>query len=391
MTTAGFHDVVAALSAPHSPRPDPRVPGRVTVLGSGVEGRALAAWFLAEGADEVRLFTVYAEEVGALERGSITLRGEGPIGTFRVGGDRPSIEVTSVLDSAVAASDMIVVSGPVLKQRTYGLVLAQQVRDGQLIVVTPSRTFGGLELAHWLRAGGSKADVTIVEVQSLPFDITEEGGTLHLTRRRPVAAAAMPQSAASSVGRVAGYLSDVAPMPTMLHSSLTDCSALVEIPAVLMGGPAAPADRVAVPPGAVPVSRGTFAALIGGQHRTLIADLVDERRKVAAAFGVREFPTLEEILTSVAGTLDGDGVRAAPAPDAAAALVRDGVLGSIVPLISAAESAGVPVPTTRAVLRLAESVLGGDLTAAGRGLDRIGYSGMDATAIRNLLAEGGLR
>jgi opine dehydrogenase len=69
------------------------------VLGSGVEGRALAAWFLAEGADEVRLFTVYAKEVEALSRGSITLRGEGPIGTFRVGGDRPSIEVTSVLDS----------------------------------------------------------------------------------------------------------------------------------------------------------------------------------------------------------------------------------------------------------------------------------------------------
>ncbi len=388
MTTAGFHDVVAALSAPAPRRADPRTPARVTVLGSGVEGRALAAWFLAEGADEVRLFTVYNDEVEALQRGSITLRGEGPIGTFRVGGDRPSIEVTSVLDAAVAASDMVVVSGPVLKQRTYGLVLAQQVQDGQLIVVTPARTFGGLELAYWLGVGGSTADVTIVEVQSLPFDILEEGGTLHLSRRRPTPAAALPQSASSSIERVAGYLSDLTPAPTSLHSSLTDASALVEIPALLLGGPAAPADRSARLPGAIPVESGTFAGLLGDRHRALIADLAAERRRVAASFGVRDFPTDAELIEAVAGTVDGDDVRAVPPEDAARSLVRDGVLGSLVPLISAADAAGVPAPTSRAVLRLAESVLGGDLSAAGRALDRIGFSGMDAAAVRNRLAQG---
>ncbi len=389
MTSAGFHDVVAAFQAPPPTRTDPRTPARVTVLGSGVEGRALAAWFLAEGADEVRLFSVYAKEVEALARGSITLRGEGPIGTFRVGGDRPSIEVTSVLDTAVAASDLIVVSGPVLKQRTYGLVLAQHLQDGQVIVVVPAMTFGGLELAHWLRAGGSTADVSIVELQSLPFDITDEAGTVSLTRRRRVRAAVLPHGSTSTIERVAGYLPDVDAAPTVLHSSLSDPTGLVEIPALLLGGPAAPADTRSIPPGAVPTTLASFASLIGERHRGLIGALAAERRAVAAAFGVRDMPDDEALIAQVAGSTDGSGVRAVPGPAVAGALVRDAVLGSLVPLISAADAAGLAVPATRSVVTLAETVLGGDLAAAGRSLHQVGFGGLDAGAIRTRLVTGG--
>jgi opine dehydrogenase len=389
VTTAGFHDVVAAFQAPPPRRTDPRTPARVTVLGSGVEGRALAAWFLAEGADEVRLFTVYAKEVEALSRGSITLRGEGPIGTFRVGGDRPSVEVTSVLDSAVAASDLIVVSGPVLKQRTYGLVLAQHLLDGQVIVVVPAMTFGGLELAHWLRAGGSTADVTIVELQSLPFDVTDEAGTVSLTRRRRVQAAVLPQGSTSTIERVAGYLPDVDAAPSVLHSSLSDPTGLVEVPALLLGGPAAPVDARSIPPGAVPTTLASFASLIGERHRDLIGALAAERRSVAAGFGVRDLPDDQTLIAQAVGSPEGDGVRAVPVPAVATALVRDAVLGSLVPLVSAAEAAGVSVPATRAVITLAEAVLGGDLEAAGRSLHQIGFGGLDAGAIRTRLATGG--
>jgi opine dehydrogenase len=389
VTTAGFHDVVAAFQTPPPRRTDPRTPARVTVLGSGVEGRALAAWFLAEGADEVRLFTVYAKEVEALSRGSITLRGEGPIGTFRVGGDRPSIEVTSVLDSAVAASDLIVVSGPVLKQRTYGLVLAQHLLDGQVIVVAPAMTFGGLELAHWLRAGGSTAEVTIVELQSLPFDITDEAGTVHLTRRRRVQAAVLPQGSTSTIERVAGYLPDLDAAPSVLHSSLSDASGLVEVPALLLGGPAAPADVRSTPPGAVPTTPASFASLIGERHRDLIGALAAERRSVAAGFGVRDLPDDQTLISQAAGSLEGAGVRAVPVPVVATALVRDAVLGSLVPLVSAAEATGTSVPVTRSIITLAETVLGGDLEAAGRSLHQIGFGGLDAGAIRTRLATGG--
>ena len=61
-------------------------------------------------------------------------------------------------------------------------------------------------------------------------------------------------------------------------------------------------------------------------------------------------------------------------PDAAhaAALVRCAVIGSLVPLSSAAALAGVSVPATDAMIALATSILGGDLVNAGRRLDTIG-------------------
>lgn len=387
MTTAGFHDVVAAFQTPPS-RPDPRTPARVTVLGSGVEGRALAAWFLAEGADEVRLFTVYAEEVEALSRGSITLRGDGPVGTFRVGGDRPAIEVTSVLDAAVAASDLIVVSGPVLKQRTYGLVLSQHLKDGQTIVVLPGMTFGALELAHSLRAGGSAADVAIVELQSLPFDIVDEAGIITLSRRRRVQAGVIPQGSTSTLERISQYLPDIEPAPTVLHSSLSDPTGLVEVPALLIGGPSAPPDSTAILPGAIPTRSGSFVSLIGDRHRQLIGRLAEERRAVGASFGVRDLPDDDTWIAQAAGSVDGDAVRPIPTPAVASSLVRDAVLGSLVPLLSAAQAAGVTVPATRATVTLAEAVLGGDLEAAGRSLQQIGLGGLDPNTIRTNLATG---
>src|SRR5680860_11602 len=123
--TTDFTDVVAALGQPVEPASAPGVPGRVTVLGAGPTGRALAAWLLAEGTPDVTLFTVYADELTALESGSVTLRGDGPVGTFRTG--EGGIVVTSVLDAAVADADVIFITGPVFKLRTYGMVLAPYV------------------------------------------------------------------------------------------------------------------------------------------------------------------------------------------------------------------------------------------------------------------------
>jgi hypothetical protein len=304
------------------------------------------------------------------------------VGTFRVGGDRPSIEVTSVLDAAVAASDLVVVAGPVLKLRTYGLVLAQQVVDGQMIVVVPGMTFGALELAHLLSAGGSSAAVTIVELTSLPFDMSDDEGTITLTRRRPVPAGVLPHRSTSTIERLAHYLPDLVPTPTVLHSSLADPTAAVEVPVLCLGGPAVTADERRVPPGAILLAPSTFAGLIGREHRSVIGELAAERGAVAARFGVRDLPATDAMIETVAGAVEGDAVRSVPDPAAARRLVRDGVLGSLVPLVSAAEVAGVDVPTTRAMVRLAEAILGADLTPTGRSLASIGFAGLDPNGVR---------
>ena len=50
------------------------------------------------------------------------------------------------------------------------------------------------------------------------------------------------------------------------------------------------------------------------------------------------------------------------------------VIGSLVPLTSAARLAGVAVPATQAMIQIARASLGGDLLNAGRRLEAIGIA-----------------
>lgn len=383
-----FTDVVTALS--RSPEPATSQPGRprkATVLGAGPAGRALAAWLLAEGVEEVALFTVYSEELDVLSAGSITLRGEGPIGSFRIGEE--GIEVTSVLDTAVVDTDALFVTGPVFKLRTYGMVLAPHLSGDQLLVVLPACTFGGLEVEWWLKVGGWSGTSTLVEMTGLPFDIHPEGSTLHLERRRAALAGVRPAHRGPAIEWLTDIFSDLVLVPTLLHASFADASGLVEVPTLLLGGPAAGEGKTPLPAGAVPLAAPAFARLVGPRTETLIGNLAAERRAVAAHFGVRDLPSTEAWIQSVVGGDAPSDTRRVPAPGAAEAAVREGVLGSLVPLMSAARLAGVPVPTTQSVVQTAAAALGADLASAGRTLEGIGFVGAGPDAVRRAVGVGG--
>lgn len=123
------------------------------------------------------LFSAYGAELKSLRSSSgVTLRGAGPVGTYQVDRENvPSIKACAQLDEAVAAAEVIFLSGPVHKQRTYAMVLADHLSDGQVLVLAPGRSLGALETAWFLRIGGCKADITIVETQGLPYWIQAEG------------------------------------------------------------------------------------------------------------------------------------------------------------------------------------------------------------------------
>ena len=188
MSGAEFEAFADALAARPAPAPPPR-PERVAVLGGGPEARLIASLCLAGGAG-VTLFTAYGGEMEALAAsGAITLRGEGPVGSFAVrrSGGRdgaPAIRLTGELDTALAGAELVFLTGPVQKQRTYAMVLAEHVVDGQVLVLAPGRSLGALEAAWLLRAGGSAADFALVETQGLPYWIRVAGAVLHLTGRR---------------------------------------------------------------------------------------------------------------------------------------------------------------------------------------------------------------
>lgn len=386
MGSADIQEFTEALGR-RAPRPAaPARAERVSILGGGDLAQALAAFCLSEGAD-VTLFSAYRREMEPLRAaGGITIRGEGPVGTYRVGSEGGQrIRLSAELDGAVSSADVVVVTGPVLKQRTYAMVLAGHLRDGQAVVLAPGRTFGALEASWCLRAGGDASSPLLVELGAPPFWVAREGAALRLSAAPPAPAGAVPAGNPESAAALARHFPNIRPAPTALEGTFSDASGAVEAVALLGGGPAMPDAQGALMPGAGRLpENGHFRGLLGERHLRVIDLLLEERRRVAARFGVRELPDTPELVGRHAGAEGGPGTR--PIPADPAATLRDAVTGSLVPLASAAALAGVAVPLTEAMVGLAQAALGGDLANSGRRLERLGIAAADPEAARRQVA-----
>lgn len=374
--SAEFEDFTRAASRTQtsSPSKSPALE-RVAVLGGGPDARLLAALSLASGCD-VTLFSAYGKELELLRASSgIALRGAGPIGSYQVESGDASIALTAELDAAVQDAEVIFLTGPIHKQRTYAMVLADHLADGQILVLAPGRSLGAVEAAWMLRLGGCTADVTLIETQGLPFWFRAEGATLHLSRAAPVAAATLPRGRVDALAMLTAIFPNLEPVESVLASGFADLSAAVEIPALVLGGAGLAAGGVPVPMGGVPLEENhTFAALIGPDQRRMIETLAQERRDVALAFGVRNLPETDAWIASFTGAPRGEGARAVPDRDTARGLLRDGVIGSLVPLSSAAALAGVAVPQTDALIAMTGAILDADVAASGRRLETMGMT-----------------
>ena len=358
MSTADFHKIYRSPGKTGCGRYRALASGRhtVTVLGGGPDACAIACQCLSAGA-KVTLFSAYGAELAPLRAaGAMTIRGGGPVGTYQIDQEAvPSIQLSAELDAAVADAEVIFVTGPVLKQRTYSMVLAGHLKDGQIVVLAPGRTFGAVEMAWYLRVGGSRADVTIVEPLALPYWVSSEGRVdLHLSEANAALAGVLPSRNAPLLEALKPYLPNVVACPPRTSS----------IPVLRM--PAASSKfrpcywaalrcRAAgrnCRPGAEPLpERDTFRNLIGENHRVVMRAQAAERRKVAARWGVRNLPENAEWYNLYAGSDAGEGARPVPDADRAAAdMIRCAVIGSLVPFGSAAAMAGVEVPVTQSMI-----------------------------------------
>ncbi|MFT5110752.1 MAG: opine dehydrogenase [Parasphingorhabdus sp.] len=358
---------------------------RVCVLGGGLDGRILAALCLAENA-AVTLFSAYGAELNDLrKRGGITLRGEGPIGTFQVDQESvPSIQITAELDAAVADADLVILTGPVHKQRTYAMVLADHLRDGQTLLIAPGRTLAAMETNWLLRVGGCQANISVVEMSGLPYWVHSRDGHFDLCKASGVSAACLPSGQPALQSALQKLLPGTTGTLSTLSSSFSDASGAVESVALLLGGSLVAQPAKSIPNGAVPLQENaTFHSLLESESsRNLVAQLLSERRKVARKFGVRGLPDDEQWTDMAAGSKKGSGSRPIPNTEHARGMLRCAVTGSLVPLQSAGEMTGTPTPSTDAMINLASAALGHDLASAGRRLNSMGISPGSSDEVR---------
>ena len=382
-----FADFADAMARPARPADVPaRAFGRVAVLGGGTDARLLAAVALSEGA-EVTLFSAYGAELSALRSaGGIALRGAGPIGSYQIDSDAaPSVKTTAELDAAVAGAELIFLTGPVHKQRTYAMVLADHLSDGQVLVLAPARTMGALEARWLLKIGGCTADVTLVEAAALPFWADAGSATLTLSAAAPAPVATLPAGRTDVVEGLRPFLPNLVLALSVMHSGFADASGLIEVATLALGGPALAPGGPTIPMGGQPLAENqTFRNLIGEDHLAVIRAMAEERRETARRFGVRDLPDCDAWLDMFAGAPSGAGARPVPDRAHATALIRCAVTGSLVPMTSAARIAQVATPATDGMIALASALLGADLATAGRTLGAVGIGGDIDTARRAL-------
>jgi len=359
---------------------------KVAILGGAPDARLWAALSLASGLETI-LFSAYGRELEALRASSgIGIRGAGPVGTYHVDQGSHSVQLTAELDAAVSDADVIFLTGPVHKQRTYAMVLAEHLSDGQILVAPRAGTFGVFELNWMLRLGGCEAALTLIELHNAPHWVKADGTSLALSAAMPVRASVLQNAGSVQAEALTSMLPGLELCASALASAFSDLSAAVETPALVFGGPAMAPGGVSVPFGGVSLpENATFHALIGSDQMRLISLLAEERRHVAATFGVRGLPETSVWIDQYTGAAKGEAARPIPNREAARAIIRDGVLNSLVPLASAAAVAGIAVPQTEALIRLSEAAHGTEISAAGRRLETVGIPTQSLDCARRAL------
>ena len=146
-------------------------PRSFTVIGAGNGGKAMAA-HLALMDCRVVLYNRTPERVRAIRaRGGIDLESfpGGPRGFGQLA------DVTSDIEAAVKASQVIMVVVPSSAHAELAASMAPHLRDGQVIILHPGRTCGAIEVAAVLSRSGCRADVTVAEAGTFIYASRSDG------------------------------------------------------------------------------------------------------------------------------------------------------------------------------------------------------------------------
>lgn len=365
-----------------SPQNEPRF----LVVGAGGGGLAMAGHLALLG-HPVMLLNRSPEKTAAIaQRGGIELEGalEG-FGRLLGAGTDPA--------SLLEAAEVVVVVVPAHAHRDVATWLAPHLRPGQKILLHPGRTLGALEFSQALHRAGAPSNLLVAEAQTLLYASRVAGPArvrvFQVKREVPLAAIpawrteevlrplarALPQFVAApdvlttSLGNIGAIFH---PAPTLLNMARIEAGELFEYyrqgisPAVARVLEALDEERLAVGRAlGVPVqsARGWLEEAYGAAGEDLYA-------------AIQSNPAYEGIVS--------------PSTLASRYLYEDVPTG-LVPMASLGRSLGVRTPLMEALIGLASRVVGIDLQARGRTLEKLGFDGFSGEQLIRYVREGGVR
>lgn len=362
-------------------------PTRITVIGAGHGGKAMAAHLALMGR-EITLYNRSFDHVRIIEeRGGIDLESYegGPHGFARIQ------KVTSDMKTALEDAEMIMVVLPSSAHADVAKLCAPHLKDGQIIVLHPGRTCGCIEFDNVLRKNGCTAHYILAETETFIYASRTDGpAQARIFRiKEAVPLAALPaihnKTVLTAIRSVFPQFIDGV---DTLHTGLNNMGAIFHPAITILNA------------GRIESTHGDFEYYIDGVTPSIarVLEVLDrERVTVAAALGIRARNAMEWL--ALAYNVSGNdlheaihnqsgyyGIKA-PATMNHRYIFED-VPMSLVPISELGTRYGVSTSAIDSIVRLGCIIHRTDYRRSGRTIDKLGIQGLSVSELTAYVREG---
>ncbi len=339
------------------------------VLGAGCGGTAMAGHLALVGYD-VALYNRSRARITSFQgRGRIELRG-------KIEGIGKLSYIGSDLGRAMVGRSAIMIVTTATGHRPLAQKMAPHLRDGQVVLLNPGRTFGALEFQHVIRTGGCTADVIVAEANTLIYvsRVLVPGTAIIKAVKKQVSVSALCADDTSRLlDRLGEAFPQFAPAGSFLETSLGNIGAMFHPTIALLNK-----DRI--------LQKQSFDFYTEGVTRETaryLEQVDSERGAVAAALGAHPLSVTEwlssrydlelaDIYTMLRSNPNYRSIKAPTMLDHRY-LWEDIPMG-LVPISDVAGAVGVETPAIDRLIDEASGILGRDFRKAGRTLDKLGLN-----------------
>jgi opine dehydrogenase len=349
-----------------------------TVLGAGNGGVATAADLTIRGFD-VHLWEHpdYAESIRPMQE----------IGGVHIEKlpDTPTIEgfaniklITTDIAQALDGTDVVMVVVPSFAQRTFAEYCAPHLQDGQVVILNPGNFGGALEFYTVFQEKGTAKDVVFAEAECMIYACRKKDPVTIWIRgyKKGLRIAALPAHHNNRVmSLIQQVYPDVLPGHNIIETGLSNSNSIVHTPIMVLNA------------GLLERTKGDFLFYREG-FTPKVGDVIDamdrERLAIGDAFGVRMRSMYEQDLEwygdqGASGDTLYETIALNPmyqwskAPDSFNnRYLTEDIPYGLASVEDMGKKAGVSTPITSAIISLAGILVGKDLRAETRTLEKFG-------------------
>jgi opine dehydrogenase len=364
-----------------------KAPEHYAVIGAGHGGKAMAAHLALMGFS-VNLYNRSRDHIAEIKaRGGIDLENiEGELHGFA----KLSL-ITSDIERAIRNSELIMVVVPASAHVDIAKMFAPHLRDGQIILLHPGRTFGAIEFAKTLKDCACEADITIAETETFVYVSRSEGPAQAriFSIKKKVPLAALPATRTKIVLRA---VRTVFPQYTdgvnVLHTGLNNMGAIFHPALTLLNV------------GWIESTGGDFNFYTDAATPSVVRVLETldrERLMVASSLGIRartalrwlkmSYKTTGKDLLEVLHNQPSYSKIKAPSTINHRYVFDDVPMG-LVPIASLGKKYGIPVPGICSIINLASIIHGIEYWQRGRTIEKLGLANLSLNELIRYVNEG---